>query len=378
MKPKLPRALLWRDKKSMDEMMKEPFCQQLLQMFMIACRSQKVRFSSFFYLPIMNEVYYQCTRVVYENDPYANVRNYISDINANLGGMKSTTRMVLSLMTYLLMAQSSRSDAVVEFMKKLNRFLLQPDLYYADMYADSSYLSSLLNANKDEGFFLIPEPCSADDLEGMVIDWQTVTRDFTKPMINEVLMLWRDSREQAKVLKNIEKAFNRRQMTMFEKELDLADTLFFIEHQNRLNNNEDDDSSSIICSEPEPEYEENSETYDELMTKVTNLEKRNAALETENQRLKSELNNRKQKSKQARAFTLSMIVDYCKNRVDFHQVEGIVGMLYKFLRSNGTDEEFKLVDDIEISYIKKSGVMHIYHADVAVGIAEKDANVYHH
>jgi hypothetical protein len=52
-------------------------------------------------------------------------------------------------------------------------------------------------------------------------------------------------------------------------------------------------------------------------------------------------------SRRERAFTLKMIVDYCKNQVELRQVEGIIKMLNVFLRKDATDEEYELVDSIE-------------------------------
>lgn len=40
-------------------------------------------------------------------------------------------------------------------------------------------------------------------------------------------------------------------------------------------------------------------------------------------------------------------MDYCKNCVQLGQVEGIIKMLNIFLRKNGTDEEYGLIDSIE-------------------------------
>ena len=355
MKPKLPRALLWREKKSMDEMLKEPFCQQLLQIFLITSRKQKARFTGAFYLPILNEVYYQCTRVVYESNYGSRVRDYEADIKANLGGYRATTRLVLMLMMYLLMAQSEKSEAVIVFIDRLKRHYKSPEQYYLGLDEEKAFLSQFIDTRRDEGFFLIPEPCSADDLEGMVIDWQDVTRNFSKQAINDVLMLWQDSREQAKVLKKIETAFYRRQMSLFEKQKDdYADVLFFKERQKIYGDIVNKASESDVCKESDS-HGEDAESYEELKIRIIQLEKRYATLETENLRLKSELNNRKQKSKQERSFTLSLIVDYCKKKCEWSDVSGIVAMLYKLIRK-GSDEEEKIVDSIEEEFLnRKSG-----------------------
>lgn len=345
MKPKLPRALLWRDKNTMDEMLKEPFGGQLYHMFISISRNMRMRFSIVFHMSILNEVFYQCIRVTYEKDPNAKVRDYEADIKANVGGLQGPTKMVLTLMMYLLMAQSDKSDEVSLFIERLKLYFTKPGQYFLDLQAEECFLMSFPYENNGQGLFLVPEPCRADDLEGMVIDWEEVTRGYSKQMIREVLLLWKNSREQKKVLSMIEQDYHKRVLSLFDKEpQDVADDEFFRVYLESLNadNDIDEERNKLIeCNEKD------SELLLEMKEKLTRMEKRNSELETEIIGLKSELNNHKQEGEQERAFTLQVIVDYCKNCVQLGQVEGIIKMLNIFLRKNGTDEEYGLIDSIE-------------------------------
>ena len=355
MKPKLPRALLWKDKNTIDEILKEPFGGQLYHMLMAMSRNMSMPFALEMHLTILNEVFYQCTRVTYEKDPDAMVRNYSTDIKANVGGLQMTTRMVLMLMMYLLMAQSDRSDEVQTFIGRLRLYYKTPKQYDLDLHAEECFLSSFPYAKGDEGFFLIPEPCPADDLEGMVIDWQEVTRGYSKQMIRNVLLLWRNTREEKKVLGMIEQSFHKRALTLFKDDPeDVADDEFFSVYRSELGaDNEDEGPVCESCGAPIVNRLEESESLTELELKLNLFEKRNAELETENVRLKSELNNHRQRSKRDRAFTLKMIVDYCKNQVELRQVEGIIKMLNVFLRNGAKDDEYELVDSIEEEFKKR-------------------------
>jgi hypothetical protein len=293
--------------------------------------------------------------VTYEKDPDAMVRTYAADIKANVGGLQITTRMVLMLMMYLLMAQSNRSDEIGIFIGRLKLYYKVPRQYDLDLHAEECFLESFPYTNGDEGFLLTPEPCPADDLEGMVIDWQEVTRGYSKQMIRDVVILWHNCREQVKVLEMIEHSFRKRDLKLFkDTPEDVADDEFFSVYRNELGSDVVDEGPVCeFCGEPIGYCMEESETFAEMEKKLNRLEKRNSELETENVRLKSELNNHRQRSRRERAFTLKMIVDYSKNQVELRQVEGIIKMLNEFLRKDATDEEYELVDSIEKEFRKR-------------------------
>ena len=336
-------------------MLKEPFGGQLFHMFMTMSHNLRMRYSRAFHLPILNEVYYQCTRVVYERDPDAKVREYAADIKANVGGLQTTTRMVMTLMMYLLMAQSNRSLEVGTFLGRLKLYYKSPQQYYLALQEEEAYAEAFISTNNDEGFFLTPEPCNAEELEGMVIDWQEVTRGYSKQMIKEVLMLWHGLYEQKKVLAMIEESFQKRDLSLFKDEPeDVADDEFFRLYRDELGADEEDEGPVCEwCGEPL----EDSEAYIEMEEKLNRQEKRNSELETENISLRSELNNYRKVAEQERAFTLSMIVDDCKNRAELRQVEEIIKMLNVFLRKDGKDEEYDLVDSIEDHFAQKAAAM---------------------
>lgn len=366
MKPKLPRALLWRDKNTMDEMLKEPFGGQLYHIFMSLSRSTRMRFSIAFHMIILNEVFYQCTRVTYEKAPDAQVRDYAADIKANVGGLQGPTRMVLTLMLYLLIVQSDKSEEVRIFIERLKQYHNKPGQYYLDLQAEECYLLSFPYENNNQGFFLIPEPCRAEDIEGMVIDWQEVTRGYSKQMIRDVLMLWHNSREQGIVLRMIEQAFHKRMLSLFDKKTeDDADDEYFRIYRESLKADEDEKPIDELCDEPAELNQKDSESIEEVKEKLARVEKKNSELETKILGLMSELNSRQPESKQERAFTLSMIVDYCKNCAELNQVKDIIHMLNIFLRKKGTDDEYALVDSIEECFKQRLGI----------GIAIKEAKI---
>ena len=79
-----------------------------------------------------------------------------------------------------------------------------------------------------------------------------------------------------------------------------------------------------------------------------------------------------------RIFTLRMIANYCKNCIEWSEAKPIVEMLKSLMLGNCTEEEALIIKGIKHEFIKRRNGIHIDHADVAVGVAEKGSNVYHH
>ncbi len=79
-----------------------------------------------------------------------------------------------------------------------------------------------------------------------------------------------------------------------------------------------------------------------------------------------------------RSFTLRMIADYCKDCVEWAEAKPIVEMLNTLMIGNCSYEEALIIKGIKNEFKNRKYGMRIQHADVAVGIAEKDSKIYHH
>lgn len=79
-----------------------------------------------------------------------------------------------------------------------------------------------------------------------------------------------------------------------------------------------------------------------------------------------------------RSFTLRMIADYCKDCVEWAEAKPIVEMLNTLMLGNCSREEALIIKSIKNEFKNRRHGMYIDHADVAVGIAEKDSKVYHY
>lgn len=345
MLPNLPREFLWKNIATMDEMLGDFPGEQLYRIYLILSKSAAMPYDGIRPLKILNEVFYQCTRMLYERVPRIELKDYAQDIKANLGSTRCT-KTVIMLMVYLLKMQSDQSDDVKRMISQLKDYFREPGQYYLDMDAEDLILESVVDNREMQSIFLTPTPCAAKDLYGIAIDWHDITQSFSQKAINEILLLWTDKHERLRVLQMIEHAFNYRTITLFEKPpTDMANEDFFARSKATLGLDDDREDGIMWFAAP-------AEDYREMKEKIALLEKRNASLESENQRLKSELNMTKKKERQERSFTLKMMVDYCKNKPSYEYVEHIVAMLYKFIR-NGTDEEQALVDSIDEEFVNR-------------------------
>lgn len=350
MLPKLPRELLWTDKQTLDEMIAEQPGSTLYQICMGLVRGTSRPF--FGPLKLLNEACYQATRSVFEESDGEDVTAYLQDIKANVGSVKSC-RVVMKLMVCLLKLQAGMTPASKRFVGKLQEHLHSDDQCCLDF--DYDYEDALIDGIRRSGeeltVELTPHPCRADEVEQLQLNWQQLTQGFSRNAISRILWLWKDDLESARVMRLIERAYQSRTLSLFEQEPeDMVDESFFARNRTILDLDEEYERTDMCCEDSEPE-----QTMQAV--KIARLESRIAELESENEQLRSELNIRKPKRQQERAFTLTMIVDYCKKKPGFEYVEHIVAMLYKFLRQ-GTDAEHELVDSIEEEFVNRQMAAH--------------------
>lgn len=339
MMPILPRQLLWKDKQTLDDMLAEQPGSTLYQICMKLMTGTTRPFND--PLKLLNEACYQATRSVFEESDGEDVATYLQDIKANVGSMRSC-RVVMTLMVCLLKLQAGMTPASRRFVGKLQEQLRSDNKCCLDFDYDyeEALIEGIRRSDKDLTVELTPHPCCVYEAEYLQLNWQQLTQGFSASAISKILWLWKDEMESAYVMRLIERAYQNRSLNLFETPPeDVVDESFFARNRAILDLDEDYEEMNMCYQDLAPEQTTQAE-------KIARLESRIAELESENELLRSELNIRKPKRQQERAFTLTMIVDYCKKKPDFQYAEHIVAMLYKFLRQ-GTDAEHDLVDSIE-------------------------------
>lgn len=364
MRTKLPRLMIWTDKAALDEFLEDPLGNKLYDLYREMLRSS---YSNFLYkiqpLKLFNEAFYQSTRIVYEKNPDATVREYSDEIKANLG-QKNACEVVLRFVLYILLVQEDQSREIIRITDLLrNRFRTPLEIDVVDSVVDV-----LKDSLQGKNVRLSPNPSPVEYINNVVIDWHKITEGFSIRAIEELLILWQYRTERFKLMKIIEKEFSQYTPSLFEiRPRDVVDMNYFKKY---YENNMDLISDSELSEKP---------SYEELERRLNMADIANMAMKTEIEHLKSELNMTKKKDQQVRSFTLSLIVDYCKNKIHISQVESIIAMLYKLLRMSGTEEDYALVDSIEEDFSKRKGGQTVEHQTVERQIViPKDGHYHEH
>ena len=296
---------------------------------------------------IFNEVYYQCTRIAYEQNPNVQLRDYVVDIKSNIG-THNHARVVYGLIYYLL---SHRNNNSLIDIKYRSHFLMR---FRIGAVHKTNFPDELEYPLKSYDIDLSPRPCHTSMLNNMMIDWEEVTNCFDKESIGKIVNLYEEVTERKKIYSMIEHAFEvfyKKQGKSFlalkARNPNMADYRFFYDF-NEVNP-KDFSCQPCLCCEEEPVA---TPTYRELEEENINLKKRLEAALTENESLKSALNMMKPKRQQETSFTVSMIVDYCKRIPEYSHVAAIEKMLYRFSKKCSEKEEM-LIDSISEHFNKK-------------------------
>ena len=329
MKPKLPREMLWTEKQTMDDFFElEPLNEKFFNVFVTLredpfdIRSDEVK--------VFNEVYYQITRMFYENPMPEDLQNYVSDIKANLGWSYSA-ELVIS-MAYFMITNCKN--------KPLNMFFTNSII---DNFQDSIYWKpfdlcsdELKKAGESINYDFNPCPAPIDELTFKYIPWADLTHNYDKNALLELIKLWSKEEEKKELAKLLAASLDFKPSDYRDKYYNLIYRTFKKAFYDK------DTSYDIFCKNLRSLTTEESSYKKEIAALQQHIEE----LEADNNRLRTLLENKKSKGKDRR-FTLIQIVEYCKGCVEWNDVKSIVAMLNKLLRRSATKEDSDLVDSIE-------------------------------
>jgi len=346
MKPKLPRVLLWSEINDLSKFLEEPINRELLDLFDF----QEFKFFDGIKYPtirLLNEVYYQCTRIFYEQDSNILTDEITSDIKANMGVLNNAKAVYL-LICYLLSHRIGNTPIVNLFKERFK----QLSGFYNDKFKNI-----IDDWDKSEKYIipLSPKPIPASMLDSIFLDWQEITCNYDKDSIRCICDLYAEDEDKLNFLLLIENSFSRYLMSCNIPELELvkfypniADMRFIYDLEDVVGNR--------INEKFDEEHKEKAEikklSYEKLQEAYIKANKRLDGALSEIESLKSNLNMSKPKEQQETSFTLSLIVDYCKNMPEYSDVKDIVAMLYKFTKKCPDSDE-KLVDSITAHFNNK-------------------------
>ena len=196
-----------------------------------------------------------------------------------------------------------------------------------------------------------PCPVPPEELENMYIDWKTITQNYDLNVVKDILDLWKKKGDKRGVAKMINSGLFILSLRSLPGDNQYFEIMKFMKEM--TGEDELKIGDSMICAEPTLEEQRLQEELEQMKKEKVTLLGRIEELEDENKRLSTLLNKKKTKG-EARKFTLVEIVNYCKKRVRWEDVNDFVAMLNRLLRSNATEEDSELVDSVEEHFMNKS------------------------
>ncbi len=201
MKPKLPRMMIWTDKTSMEEFLCEPINERLYG-FYLELRGEQWHFGpDNSAVLLFNEIYYQLTRVEYEDNLDFNLDEYTKDIEAKTGREHSIIFVYKMFFAFLLLRGNNSNVARLFQEYVFIRFNKTWD------ERTNRALGFIINGGEKYTVELRPIPCRVKELKVEILQWDEITNNFNQSSIKEVLNLWSSKEEKITVLHLIEKAY---------------------------------------------------------------------------------------------------------------------------------------------------------------------------
>lgn len=341
----LPRELLWSDKISLVEFLNDPVTQGLINTYIN--ETEKKDQDEFFILRLLNEAYYQATRIVYENNARINFNELELSIVAYIG-RPQMIKYVYSMIFALLRFQKKRY-----VYSRYNEKKLLKNASNGGMGGIVFFGQDFIPPSDSYSTKLRPNPVSVNKLETIGIDWGELTGHFSEKYISEIISLWNNTYEQIAVLKHIQGEYirwERMNRVMKRSPVRPADiqTDFDLSIRIRLLKRDLEKYGDIDGSSSPLD---NNDGYS---AKIHDLEQLVSKLKDENQILKSNINMSKKKKDQVLSFTLDRIVEYIYGLTSFEMASPIYTMLCTFLLDGCSEEDKTKVLKIQKEFNKRS------------------------
>lgn len=344
--PRLPRELLWTDKKSIDDFMGSQLFREIHNVFL-----EMEKYPLLFKmdeLQIFNEVNYVLTRLSYENwiERYPDFDFYVREEFSRL------------LMSAFVMPVFSIVYGIVNVVNysahKIQRSRVNDLKKIHQTSWCKKYIDRFINRMKKEGKVFDekfdPSPCPPSLLPEKYIDWYIVTDGFRSNGISGLLSLWGNRVERIQVANFLDQELVRCQKagSIIMTENELYASQLEIEKSIILENNDIERMSMV--GEPFA-------SLAEWELKYNQLEKRYNELEMEKTRLDEELKKAAYETKEKlRVFTLDEIVSYAERYLDLQMSMPILGLLHNLLSKDGTAYEREKVNGILTNINKRQAL----------------------
>lgn len=300
---------------------------------------------------IFNEVYYQCTRIVYENNPEPDFDAIEMDIKANVG-TRIVLRLVYRMMYALLTARTGNSREVEKVRNRLE--------IYSDIMTRNSNFRAFIReyspSYHKRVISLLPNPAEPETLKYQPIDWAEATCDFDGEATRMVVDLWADTEDKKSVLSLMSRYCthhlrfkNYKEYSLEKEKIFRQGTILLTSLKRELKETEENCTMVAEPIEAITLHIGSTATLKEKDREIAMLKSVNKMLRTQNEELLARLNQNEPVSTKERSFTFTQILDFGENHTDREEGRVIIKMLNFFLRNagNSTETERDKVDALE-------------------------------
>ena len=341
--PRLPRELLWNDKRTMDEFMEIPLCRELYKAY-----REMDEYPMLFKmdeLQVFNEVYFEMTRLCFENwyDSYSDFDFYVREVYADMVTNDSVMTVFSLMYAIVIVVNFPPLNIDKRRIKELKK--------YQESGWGKGYIDKFIRHVMEEGLMFDdrfePSPCPPSMLSEKYIDWFQVTDGFNPGSIDSMLSLWKDKEDRLAVASIVDDEMQRYKKSSRSKKVQAEMAFARIELERTINIEKGDLEAMALDGGPFSEIAK-------WEVKYNKLEKRYSQLESEKIKLEEQVKKRKNTPQnKLRLFTLDEIVNYAENNLDLQCSMPIQALLHNLLSKDGTEEEREKVNSIPTYIIKR-------------------------
>lgn len=202
----LERPLIYEDKKDIDDILcGDPFRTALYRLFI------RIKDNSFFgerlwaasTLDTLNEVFYQCTRIVNDPHPESDVKNqYLNETKQHLRS-EFAPELIYGMVKVILSLQSEKTGNVQFFLDAIEEYIIHTPYYNSLEQFREEYETK--NGMIDTDFSY--QPTAPSKLHYDNEWWCEVTEHFDEKKIIEIICRYSETEHQRSLVRKVENAY---------------------------------------------------------------------------------------------------------------------------------------------------------------------------
>lgn len=304
MTPDLPRPLLWTEIETLDEfLVGNPFNKAIYNVF--ECLQDKKEYKHLSPglnpVKVFNELYYQLTRFYYRNDKNLNNPKLAAEIKKDLG-WEYAADLISIMMNYYIVVRKQGGNWFGSLLPRKHYEIKGIN----NPFEDAFLMLNIPNVNwKDIKIDpMRPNPVPLKELQDMNLNWEKITHRYNWGVIKDILGLW-DYYEDKKIVARmivwnmyVNHCYNKdtfehlidllgeddETIISYKSMVDIKPTTIGIEDEDKrfidsYNYNNNSESDNKIQDKEDEEIVELKRELEYYKLKVSDLEKRNKALE---------------------------------------------------------------------------------------------------